>query len=188
MPVVDRYGHFGGVACFVGNNYFLLTVCRRENKTVAYVKRDRRSVYGDGIYILLGNCNRPCFTIGLAVFYAADDRPHIIKRQAVGTKIGYVQARVNKHYINNILSVGFYAERLIVPTVHKTFQLLLGEILICYQIGSKHNSAVVGGVYRYLLRILKEQTGGKLVKKFAPFICAYDNFARRLFGIFPFRF
>ena len=188
MPVVDRYGHFGGVARFVGNNYFLLTVCRRENKAAVFIERDRRSVYGDGICILLVNCNRLRFAVGLAVLNTADYRRNIIKRYAVGTKVCYVQTLVNKHCINNIFSVGFYAERLIIRTVHKRAQLLFGEILICYQIGDKHNSAVIGGVYRYLLRILKEQTGGKLVKKFAPFICAYDNFARRLFGIFPFRF
>ena len=163
VPGVDRHGHFCGIAGLVGNYDLLSTVCRSKAEAVAFVKLDRRAVYGNGIYILLGNCNRPCSTIGLAVFYAADDRLHIIKRQAVGTKIGYVQARVNKHYINNILSVGFYAERLIVPTVHKRFQLLFGEILICYQIGSKHDPAVIGGVYRYLLRILKEQAGGELV-------------------------
>ena len=87
MPVVDRYGHFGGVACFVGNNYFLITVCRRENKAAVFVKRDRRSVYGDGIYILLVNCNRLRFAVGFTVFYAVDYRLNIIKRYAVGTKV-----------------------------------------------------------------------------------------------------
>ena len=94
MPVVDRYGHFGGVARFVGNNYFLLTVCRGENKAAVFIERDRRSVYGDGICIFFGNCNRLRFAVGLAVFNAADYRLNIIKRYAVGTKICYVQAYI----------------------------------------------------------------------------------------------
>ena len=163
VPVVDRHGHFCGIAGLVGNYDLLSAVCRSKAEAVAFVKLDRRAVYGNGIYILLGNCNRPCSTIGLAVFYAADDRLHIIKRQAVGTKIGYVQARVNKHYINNILSVGFYAERLLVPAEYERLKLCLGEILIGHQIGDKYGSAVVGCVYRYLLRILKEQAGGELI-------------------------
>ena len=45
---------------------------------------------------------------GLAVLNAADYRLNIIKRYAVGTKICYVQALVNKHCINNIFSVRLY--------------------------------------------------------------------------------
>lgn len=55
MPVVDRYGHFCGVARLVGDNDFLLAVCGSEGKAVVFVKRDLCAVYGDGIYIFLVN-------------------------------------------------------------------------------------------------------------------------------------
>ena len=84
MPVVDRYGHLGCVAGFVGDNDSLPAVCRSKGKAAAFIKRDRRSVYGNGIHILLGNCNRLCRAIGLAVLNAADDRLNIVKRYTVG--------------------------------------------------------------------------------------------------------
>ena len=61
----------------------------------------------------------------------------------------------------------------------------LGKILIGHQIGDKHGSAVVGGVYRHRLRILKEQAEGDFIQEFLPFVGAYDNFARGLFNVFP---
>ena len=76
-------------------------------------------------------------------------------------------------------------ERLLVPAEYEGFQFLFGKIPIGHQIRDKHGSAVVGGVYRHRLRILKEQTEGELIQEFLPFIGAYDNFARRLFGVFP---
>ena len=92
--VCPNLGHIACVARFVGNNYFLLAVCRRENKAAVFIERDLRSVYGDGICIFFGNCNRLRFAVGLAVFNAADYRLNIIKRYAVGTKICYVQAYI----------------------------------------------------------------------------------------------
>ena len=156
VPVVDRYSHFGGISCLIGGDDFLFAVCWSEGKAAFFVKLDLCSVYGDGIYIFLVNGDRLCFTIGFAFFNAGDYRPNIVKRYAVGTKICYVQALINEHGINNIFSVGIYAKRFIVCIVHKRAQLRLGEILIRYKIGNKHGSAVVGGIYRYLLRILKE--------------------------------
>ena len=188
MPVVDRYGHFGGVACLVGSNNLLLAVCRREGKAVVFVKRDLRAVYGDSVHILFVNGDRLCFTVGLAVFYAADDRLNIIKCYTVGTKVCYIQPRVNKHCINNVFPVGVYAKRLLISAEYKRLKLRLGKILIGHQIGNKHGSAVVGGVYRHRLRILKEQAEGDFIQEFLPFVGAYDNFARGLFNVFPSRF
>lgn len=108
MPVVDRYGHFGGVARLIGDNDPLPAVCRSKGKAAVFVKRDRRAVYGDGIHIFLVDRDRLRLAIGLAVFYAADDRLNIVNSQTVGTKICYVQALINEHCINNIFSVRLY--------------------------------------------------------------------------------
>ena len=163
MPVVDRYGHLVNIARLVGDNDFLLAVCRSESKAAAFIKPDLRAVYGDGIHICLVNGDRLRLAVGLSVLNAADDRLNIVKRYAVGAKVCYVQALINEHCINNIFSVGVYAERLLVRTVHKRAQLRLGEIPIGHQIGDKHGSAVVGSIYRHLLRILKEQAESELV-------------------------
>ena len=104
-----------------------------------------------------------CLTIGLAVLNTADYRLNIIKRYTVGAKVCYVNIFINKHYINNIFSVGFYAKRFFIRTEYKRVQFSLGKLLICYQIGYKHNSAVIYGIYSYLLCILKEYAKGKLV-------------------------
>ena len=90
MPVVDRYGHLGGVARLVGDNDSLPAVRRGEDKAAAFIKRDRRAVYGDGIHILFvnGDCLR--LAVGLAVLNAGDHRLNIVKRYAVGTEVCYV--------------------------------------------------------------------------------------------------
>jgi len=163
MPVVDRYGHFGGVARLVGDNNLLLAVRRREDKAAAFVKLDLRSVHGDGVHILFVNGDRLRLAVGLAVLNAGDHRLNIVKRYAVGTEVCYVQALINEHCINNILTVGVYAERLLVPAEYESLKLRLGEIPIGHQIGDKHGSAVIGGVYRHRLRVLKEQTEGERV-------------------------
>ena len=108
MPVVYRHGHLGGVACLIGDNDFLFAVRRRESKAAVFIKRDLCAVYGNCIYILLVNCNCLCLAVGLAVFNAADYRPDIIERYAVGAKICDVQALINEHCINNIFSVRLY--------------------------------------------------------------------------------
>ena len=108
MPVVYRHGHFGGVARLIGNDYPLPAVCRSKDKAAVFVKRDRRAVYGDGIHILFvnGDCLR--LAVGLAVLNAADDRLNIVNSQTVGTELCYVQALINEHCINNIISVRLY--------------------------------------------------------------------------------
>ena len=125
MPVVNRYGHFGGVAGLVGSNNLLLAVCRRKNKTAVFVKRDLCAVHGDGVYILFVNGDRLCFTIGLAVFYAADDRLNIVNCYAVGTKVCYIQARVNKHCINNVFPASVYAKRLLISAKYERLKFRL---------------------------------------------------------------
>ena len=82
-----------------------------------------------------------------------------------------------------MLPAGVYVERLLVPAEYEGFQFLFGKIPIGHQIRDKHGSAVVGGVYRHRLRILKEQTEDELIQEFLPFIGAYDNFARGLFSM-----
>ena len=163
MPVVDRYAHFGGVARLVGDNDSLPAVRRGEDKAAVFVKLDLRSVHGDGVHILFVNGDRLRFAAGLSVLNAGDHGLNIVKRYAVGAKICYVHALVNEHCINNIFSVGVYAERLLIPAEYERLKLRLGEILICHQIRDKHGSAVVGGVYRHRLRVLKEQSEGERV-------------------------
>ena len=163
MPVVDRYGHLGGVARLVGDNDSLPAVRRGEDKAAAFIKRDRRAVYGDGIHVLFGNGDRLRIAVGLAVLNAADYRQNVVKRYAVGTKVCYVQALINEHCINDIFPVGIYAERLLIPAEYESLKLRLGEIPIGHQIRDKHGSAVVGGVYRHRLRFLKEQSEGERV-------------------------
>lgn len=90
MTVVDCYGHLCIISRFVGDNYLLLTVCRWENKTSVCIKRNHRTVYGNGINILLINNNGLCLTIGLAILNTADYRLNIIKRYTVGAKVCYV--------------------------------------------------------------------------------------------------
>ena len=70
MPVVYRYGHFGGVARLVGDNDLLLAVCGSKDKAAVFIKRDLRAVYSDGIYIFLVNGDRLRLAVGLAVLNA----------------------------------------------------------------------------------------------------------------------
>ena len=125
MPVVDRYGHLGGVARLVGDNDSLLAVCGSEGKAIVFVKRDLCAVHGDGVHILFVNGDRLRLTIDLAIFYATDDRLNIVKRYAVGTKVCYVHALVNKHCINNIFPIGVYAKRLLISAKYERLKLRL---------------------------------------------------------------
>ena len=111
MPVVDRYGHLGGVAGLVGSNDLLLAVCRRENKAAVFVKRDLCAVYGDGIHIFLGDRNRLCFTIGLAVLNAGDNRACAVKHNAVRANAVRIARRIGQSDIDNIFVIGVNAER-----------------------------------------------------------------------------
>ena len=111
MPVVDRYGHFGGVARLVGDNDFLPAVRRREDKAAAFVKCDLLSVYGDGIHILFVNGDRLRLAVGLAVFYAGDHRACAVKHNAVRANVVHVARRIGQSDIDNILVIGVNAER-----------------------------------------------------------------------------
>ena len=111
MPVVDRHGHFGGVARLVGDNDFLLAVCRSKGKAAGCVKRDRRADYGNGIHILFVNGDRLRLAVGLAVFYAGDHRACAVKHNAVRANVVHVARRIGQSDIDNVFVIGVNAER-----------------------------------------------------------------------------
>ena len=92
MTVVDRYGHLGGVAHPVGDNDFLLAVCRSKGKAAVFVKRDLRAVYGDGVHILFVNGDRLCLAIDFAVLNAGDNRACAVKHNAVRADVVRIAA------------------------------------------------------------------------------------------------
>ena len=130
MPVVDRYGHLGGVAGLVGSNDLLLAVCRREDKAAVFVKRDRRAVYGNGIHIFLGDRDRLRLAVGLAVFYAGDHRACSIKHNAVRANVVHVARLIGKSDIDNIFVIGVNAERCGVRCEGHAVKLRFGKLLI----------------------------------------------------------
>ena len=111
MPVVDRYGHFGGVARLVGDNDFLLAVRRSKGKAAGCVKRDRRAVYGNGIHIFLGDRHRLRRTIGLAVLNAGDNRACAVKHNAVRADVVRIACIIGQSDIDNVFVIGVNAER-----------------------------------------------------------------------------
>ena len=111
MPVVDRYGHFGGVARLVGDNDFLLAVCGSEGKAVVFVKRDRRAVYGNGIHIFLGDRDHLRLAVGLAVLNAGDNRACAVKHNAVRSDVVRIACLIGKSDIDNVFVIGVNAKR-----------------------------------------------------------------------------
>ena len=111
MPVVDRYGHFGGVARLVGDNDFLLAVCRSKGKAAAFVKCELLSVHGDGVHILFVNGDRLRLAVGLAVFYAGDNGACSVKHNAVRTYIIRIACIISQSDIDNVFVIGVNAER-----------------------------------------------------------------------------
>ena len=130
MPVVDRYGHFGGVARPVGDNDPLLAVRRREDKAAVFVKRDRRAVYGNGIHIFLGDRDRLCRTIGLAVFYAGDHGACAVKHNAVRANVVHVARRIGQFDIDNVFVIGVNAKRCGVRCEGHAVKLRFCQLLI----------------------------------------------------------
>ena len=92
MPVVDRHGHLGGVAGFVGDYDSLPAFRRSESKAVVFIECDLRFIDNNGIDILLVNGNGLCLAVDFAVLNPADDRLNIVKRYAVGAKVCYSRA------------------------------------------------------------------------------------------------
>ena len=111
MPVVDRYGHFGGVARLVGDNDFLLAVCGSEGKAVVFVKRDLCAVYGDGIYIFLVNRYGLRFAIDFAVLNAGDNRACAVKHNAVRADVVRIACIIGQSDIDNVFVIGVNAKR-----------------------------------------------------------------------------
>ena len=111
MPVVDRYGHFGGVVRLVGDNDFLLAVRRSKGKAAGCVKRDRRAVYGNGIHIFLGDRDRLRLAVGLAVLNAGDNGACSVKHDAVRADVVRIARLIGQSNIDNIFVIGVNAER-----------------------------------------------------------------------------
>ena len=111
MPVVDRYGHFCGVARLVGDNDFLLAVCGSEGKAVVFVKRDLCAVYGDGIYIFLVNRYGLRFAIDFSVLNAGDHRACAVKHNAVRADVVRIACIIGQSDIDNVFVIGVNAER-----------------------------------------------------------------------------
>ena len=130
MPVVDRYAHFGGVARLVGDNNPLLAVRRREDKAAVFVKRDLCTVYGDGIHIFLGDRDRLCRTIGLAVFYTGNNGACAVKHDAVRANAVHVARRIGQFDIDNVFVIGVNAERCGVRCEGHAVKLRFGKLLI----------------------------------------------------------
>ena len=186
MPVVYRYGHFGGVARLIGDDDSLLAVRRREDKAAVFVKRDLRAVYGDGVYILLVNGERLCLAIGLAVLNAGDNGDCSVKHDAVCVNVGSVSAGIGQFCINNILVIGIDTERCGICRKGHSRKFRFGKRLFAQQVFNCHRlAAVVSGRNSYRLRILKEQTEGDGVEERLPAVFADLDFAGGLFAVFP---
>ena len=111
MPVVDRYGHFCGVARLVGDNDFLLAVCGSEGKAVVFVKRDLCAVYGDGIYIFLVNRYGLRFAIDFSVLNSGDHRACAVKHNAVRADVVRIACIIGQSDIDNVFVIGVNAKR-----------------------------------------------------------------------------
>ena len=128
MPVVDRYGHFGGVARLVGDNDFLLAVRRREDKAAAFVKLDLRSVHSDDVDMLLVNGDRLRLAVGLAVFYAGNNGACAVKHNAVRANVVHVARRIGQFDIDNVFVIGVNAERCGVRCEGHAVKLRFGKL------------------------------------------------------------
>ena len=111
MPVVDRYGHFGGVARLVGDNDSLLAVCGSEGKAVVFVKRDLCAVHGDGVQILFVNGNYLRLAVGLAVLNAGDNGACSVKHNAVRADVVRIACIIGQSDIDNVFVIGVNAKR-----------------------------------------------------------------------------
>ena len=186
MPVIDRNGHFGCVARLVGDNDPLPAVCRSKGKAAVFVKRDRRAVYGDGIHIFLVDRDCLCLAIGLAVLYALDYGACSVQHDTVRANVVRIARLIGQSHIDNVFVIGGNAERCGVRREGHAVKRRLGQLLIGQQIFNRNRlAAVVGGVYRHRLRVLKEQPEGDIVEERFPAVLADFDFARWLFAVFP---
>ena len=188
MPVVDRHGRLCGVAGLVGDNDLLLAVCRSEGKAAVFVKRDLRSVYSDDGDMLLVNGDRLRRTIGLAVFYAGDNRACAVKHDAVRANVVRIARLIGQSDIDNVFVIGVNTERCGVRCEGHAVKLRFGKLFSRQQIFDRYRlAAVVGCGDRHRLRVLKEQTEGDIVEERFPTVLADHHFARRFFAVFPLR-
>ena len=111
VSVIDRNGHFSGVACLIGDNDFLFVVRRRENKAVVFIECDLRFIDNNGIDILLVNGNGLCLAIGLAVLYALDYGACSVQHDTVRANVVRIARLIGQSNIDNIFVIGVNAER-----------------------------------------------------------------------------
>ena len=166
VPVIDRYGHFGGVAGLIGDDNFLLTVRRRENKAACFVKRNLRAVYGNGngINILFVNSNGLRLAIGLAVLYALDNWACSVKHDAVRADISTVSRSVNQQHIYNILVIGINVEGAVILSKDRVCKLKHCHLPTGQQIFDLNLlAAVIGCGDGNGLGFLKEQPEGYFI-------------------------
>ena len=85
VPVIYRYGNFRPVTELIGDNDGHRTVCRRDDKTVVFVKGNGLAVHRNGVDILLNYGSGHFIAINLARFNAFNDRGGGVNDKAVGT-------------------------------------------------------------------------------------------------------
>ena len=186
MPVVDRYGHLGAVARLVGDNNLLLAVRRSKNKAVVFVKRDRCSVYGNGINVLFVNGDRLRFAIDLAFLNAGDNGACSVKHNAFRADIRYISRRIGQSYIDNILVIGIDVKGAVILGEGRGCKLDYCHLPTGQQVFDLNLlTAVVGCVDGNGLGFFKEQSEGDVIKELVPSVCADNDFTCRLFDIPP---
>ena len=84
VSVIHRYGDFCPVAELIGDYNGHRTVCRRDDKTVVFVKGNGLAVHRNGVDILLNYGSGHFIAINLARFNALDDRGGGVNDKAVG--------------------------------------------------------------------------------------------------------
>ena len=84
VPVIYRYGDFRPVTELIRDYNGHRTVCRRDDKTVVFVKGNRLAAHRNGVYVLLNYGSGHFIAINLARFNALDDRGGGVNDKAVG--------------------------------------------------------------------------------------------------------
>ena len=84
VPVIYRYGDFRPVAELIRDNDRHITVCRRDDKTVVFVKGNGLAADRNGVDILLNYGNGHFIAIDLTRFNALNDRGGGVNDKAVG--------------------------------------------------------------------------------------------------------
>ena len=83
VSVIHRYGDFCPVAELIGDYNGHRTVCRRDDKTVVFVKGNGLAADGNRVNILLDHGSGHFIAINLTRFNALDDRRGGVNNKAV---------------------------------------------------------------------------------------------------------